>query len=314
MKQVQASTVVGVDVGKRRLDAATAAGAEASFANDDAGCASLVAWARSHGVERVGFEATGGYERRCRRALDAAGVQVVIHQPLEIRLFARLKRIKAKSDGIDRHTIAQATLYLDTLRAAQDPALGKLADQLTAYEYAADALARARTFLEHVDQPELLATFSAHIDDLKRLKQKLKTELLEAISADPELARRFELLQSLPGVGPLTAAALVARMPELGSMRHGQAASLLGVAPFDRDSGDHKGRRFICGGRGRVRRFVYLAALAAKRHDKAMSAFAARLAATGKPPKVILVAVMRKLVEAANLVLSRGHPWQVSTS
>ena len=105
------------------------------------------------------------------------------------------------------------------------------------------------------------------------------------------------------------AAVLVIRMPELGSLKHGQTASLIGVAPFDRDSGLYRGQRRIAGGRARPRRFLYLAAIAASRHDPALRAFAQRLKAIGKKPKVAIVAVMRKLIEAANLVLARGTPW-----
>ncbi|MDB5470875.1 MAG: transposase family protein, partial [Caulobacter sp.] len=127
--------------------------------------------------------------------------------------------------------------------------------------------------------------------------------------AEPDLLARFRLLISLPGVGPIVAASLVIRMPELGAMKRGQPAALLGVAPFDRDSGQLKGQRFIAGGRARPRRMVYIAALSAKRFDPALKAFAQRLADAGKPAKPIIVAVMRKLIEAANLVLARQQPW-----
>ena len=134
--------------------------------------------------------------------------------------------------------------------------------------------------------------------------------LPQALKSALELPlHRFRLLLSLPGVGPVVAATLVVRMPELGSMRRGQAAALAGLAPFDRDSGQWKGQRFIQGGRDRPRRMLYLAALAARRCSPALKAFADQLIARGKPKKLVVVAVMRKLVEAANLVLSRGQPW-----
>ena len=142
-----------------------------------------------------------------------------------------------------------------------------------------------------------------------RLKARLANDVLARIKAHPDLLARFNLLRSLPGAGPIVAATLVVRMPELGSMKRGQAAALLGVAPFDRDSGQHKGRRLIGGGRARPRRMLYLAALAAKRCDPALRAFAEQLRARGKPAKLVVVAVMRKLIEAANLVLSRRQPW-----
>lgn len=133
--------------------------------------------------------------------------------------------------------------------------------------------------------------------------------MLGGVKAHPDLAARLKLAMSLPGFGPIVAAGVVIRMPELGAMERGQAASLLGVAPFDRDSGQFKGLRFIGGGRARPRRLLYLAALSAKRCDPDFKRFAHRLLARGKPPKVALVAVMRKLIEAANIVLARGQPW-----
>lgn len=162
-----------------------------------------------------------------------------MYQPIEVRLFARLKRKCAKNDRIDARIIAAATAQVDAVKAAADPRISELAERMTAYEQAAD---------------------------------------------------------------------LLIRMPELGAMAKGEPASLLGVSPFDHDSGKMKGQRCIAGGRARLRRLVYLAALAARRCDPAMKAFADRLAATGKKPKAILVAIMRKIIEAANLVLKRGRP------
>jgi transposase len=147
------------------------------------------------------------------------------------------------------------------------------------------------------------------IDELEEKKAALLAHILEAIKAQADLKTRWDLLQSLPGVGPVVAATLVIRMPELGAMDKGQAASLAGVAPFDRKSGQWQGQSFICGGRGRVRRMLYMAAMQARKCSPPLKAFAERLAAKGKAGKVVLVAVMRKLIEAANLVLKRGAAW-----
>jgi len=186
-----------------------------------------------------------------------------------VRQFARFKRLKAKNDKIDARLIALATTQTETVKAANDPRLADLAQRMTAYEQAADHLARMKTEAEHI---------------------------------------------RLPDVRKLFAATIVIRMPELGSLKHGQAAALIGVAPFDRDSGLHRGQRFIWGGRERPRRMLYIAAVVAKRFDPALKAFAANLAQRGKPPKIITVAVMRKLIEAANLVLGRGQPWTKATA
>ncbi len=205
--------------------------------------------------------------------------------------------------------IAAATAQVDTVRAAQDPRLVELAERLTAYEQVTDQAAQLKTFMEHVALPDLVASLGEQIQSLSRLKARLACEILAAIKAWPDLLARWRLLRSLPGVGPLVAASLVVRMPELGVLKRGQPASLLGVAPFDRQSGQWRGHSVIGGGRSRPRRMLYLAAIAAKRFDPGFKAFADRLLAAGKPPKVAIVAVMRKLIEAANLVLARHQPW-----
>lgn len=314
MEQGKSSTkVAGIDAAKAKLDVAVH-GLEdmTQAANTPAGFAELIGWLRARDVVRVGIEATGGYERAVVAWLQANGFEVVIHQPLEVRLFARLKRRRAKNDRIDARLIAAATAQIDTVKAAADPLLVELAERMTAYEQASDQLAQLKTYLEQVTLADLRATYETQMRQTRAWKLHLLRDLLGRLRARPDLARRYALLTSLPGVGPVVAASLVIRMPELGALAHGQAASLIGVAPFDRDTGQHKGQRHIIGGRARPRRLIYLAALAAKRCDPSLRAFAQRLLAAGKPPKVALVAIMRKLIEAANLVLSRGTPWITS--
>lgn len=311
MEQGKTSTkVAGVDVGKHWLDAAGHGGSDVMrVANTPAGIAELIGWMSTRGVVRVGMEASGGYERAVREACDEAGLEVVVHQPLEVRLFARLKRLRAKNDRIDALLIAAATAQVDTVRAAADPRLRELAERLTVYERITEQLAQMRGFMEHVTAKDLVADLKAQLVSLARLKAKLARDIIERIKAHRDLADRLKLLLSLPGIGSIVAASLIVRMPELGRMTRGQPAALLGTAPYDRDSGQMKGMRFIGGGRSRPRRMVYLAALSAKRFDPGFKAFAQGLADRGKPAKVILVAIMRKLIEAANLVLSRGQPW-----
>lgn len=311
MEQGQSNTkIAGIDVGKRHLDAAVHGVADvARMANAAAGISELIGWLKAREVGRVGLEATGGYERVVRSALEAAGFEVVVHQPIEVRLFAKLKRRRAKNDRLDAQLIAAATAQVETVRAAQDPRLADLAERLTAYEQITDQAAALKTFLECVRLKDLARQIRAQIRSLERLKASLALAIVRAIKAHADLLARFRLLRSLPGVGPIVAASLVVRMPELGGLRRGQAAALIGVAPFDRDSGQVKGLRFIGGGRSRPRRMLYLAALAAKRWDPHLKAFAQQLLARGKRPKVAIVAVMRKLIEAANLVLARQQPW-----
>lgn len=311
MEQAKTSTkVAGIDAAKAKLDVAVhGQTGSASFANDAPGWQALAAWLAEHGASRVGIEASGGYERGVSAWLRQGGFEVVTHQPVQVRAFARFKRIKAKNDKIDAAVIAAATAQTDLVRAAADPQLVELADRLTAYEQAAELVAQMKSMLEHVALPDLRAQYEAHLKILKTWKAQLAKDLVVGLSRHRELQRRFELVRSLPGVGPIVAASLVLRMPELGAMARGQAASLLGVAPFDRDSGRSSGQRHIFGGRARLRRMVYLAATVARRTDPGFKAFAQRLADAGKKPKVVLVAVMRKLIEAANIVLARQTPW-----
>ena len=311
MERVEASTkIAGIDVAKSKLDVARLGSSQAvRFTNNAEGFEQLGSWLAAEGIERVGLEATGGYERAVVSWLQAHGYEVVVHQPLEVRLFARLKRRRAKNDRIDAMLIAAATAQVDTVKAAADPLLVELAEWMTAYEQASDQLAQLKNFLEHVTLPDLKASYLAQIQQAKAWKHQMLVAVVARIKSRADLKRRYALLMSLPGVGPVVAAGLVVRMPELGKLSPAQAASLLGVAPFDHDSGVFKGQRRITGGRARPRRLLYMSALAASRHDPGFSAFAKRLKAAGKKPKVILVAVMRKIIQAANLVLSRGTPW-----
>lgn len=316
MEQHQSSTrTAGVDVGKRHLDAAVHGLEDAvRVENAEAGIGELIAWLRTREVGRVGLEASGGYERRLRAALERAGFEVVTHQPIEVRRFAQMKRWRAKNDRADARLIAAATAQVEAVKAAQDPRLAELAERLTVYEHVADQIATMKTFLESVQLKDARKLLCAQIRSLEKVKAKLAAEVLMRIKAEADLLARFRLLISLPGIGPIVAATLVIRMPELGAMRRGQAASLLGVAPYDRDSGQWRGQRFIGGGRNRPRRMIYLAALAACRSSPLLKSFAQRLLERGKPKKLVLVAVMRKLIEAANLVLNRGQPWQAQLS
>jgi len=310
MEQRQSNTkIAGIDVGKLCLDVAVHGLEDMTrVENGPTGIAELIGWLRAREVGRVGLEASGGYERKARAALEKAGFEVVLHQPLEVRLFARLKRRRAKNDELDAQLIAAATAQVDVVRAAPDPELTELADHLTAYELVTDKAAELKTSLERAPK-DVAATVRTALRALERAKAKLLEQVIARIKARPDLLARFRLLLSLPGIGPVVAATLVVRMPELGSMSRGQAAALIGVAPFDRDSGQWRGQRFIQGGRARPRRMLYLAALAARRCSPTLKAFADTLAARGKPKKLVIVAVMRKLIEAANLVLSRGQPW-----
>jgi transposase len=310
MKRCHPTTdVAGIDIAKKRLDVALHKSGEVfAVGNDEAGVAELIGALRRAGVVRVGFEASGGFERRVRAALEAEDFEIVMHQPLEVRLFARLYRKKAKNDRIDAQIIAAATARVDTLKAARDPLLVEMAERLSLYEHLADRLADLKIFRSSLELDDTCAIAADEINRLTGLKTRLTAELLARLRTRPDLARRHRLLMSLPGVAAIVAMGLVVRMPELGALRRGEAASLIGLCPFDRDSGAHKGARFISGGRARPRRLVYIAALHARRGPD-FKPFADRLTAAGKKPKQIIVAVARKLIEAANLILAQDREW-----
>lgn len=315
MEQLNISTTVaGIDVGKRWLDAAIeGVSTQLRIGNDVQEIATLRDWLHEHKVTRVGLEASGPYDRLVRRELEAAGFEVVVHQPLEVRLFARLKRQRAKSDRLDARLIAAATAGIDRQAMVHDPRLVELAERLTVYERIAETIAELKNLLESVTLADLRHSVLEQIEQLKRCKAELAEHVLAQIQAHADLRDRLGLLLSLPGFGSIVAASMLVRMPELGHMQHGQPAALIGTAPYDRDTGQYVGQRCIAGGRSRPRRMLYIAALSARRCDPHFKAFADRLESVGKPKKVIIIAIMRKLIEAANLVLKRATPWVIET-
>jgi transposase len=280
--------------------------------NDPAGWREAIAWLGQAGVERVGIEASGGYERDGIHALRRAGFTVIVHQPMQVRLFARMRLQRAKNDRLDARIIAAFTALPQPDRPAAPPALQALGDHLVFIDQLAQDIARLKTRIEHQRDPRLADMIRADIQALKSRLRDERRRLEQAVRQDQSLNRRLDLLLSIPGIGLPTALALVIAMPELGSISREQAAALIGLAPFDRDSGKHCAQRHIAGGRARPRHAVFAAALpAAYRWNRQLMALYARLTANGKSHKVALVACARKLVIFANTVLQRERPWIV---
>jgi transposase len=270
----------------------------------------LAAELSKSGIVRIGIEATGGYERGVVGHLRNKGFTVLVLQPIQVRAYARVHLRRAKNDVLDAVLIAACAATIDQPRIAPDVRLADLADHLTFVEQIEEDLARLKVRLEHVHDKRLRRIALA---DIARLKARRKAELLRIVKrlrAHDDLAQRLDLVLSVPGIGERTALALVIRMPELGRISREEAAALAGLAPFDDDSGKYKGQRHIAGGRGRLRRSLYAAALpAAFRWNKALIVLYTRLTARGKGHSQTLVACARKLLIYANTVVARGTPW-----
>lgn len=307
----------GIDTGKDRLDVAVhGRGCPFTVENTPAGWQSLAARLSQEGVQRVGIEASGSYERGVARHLQAAGFTVAVLQPLQVRAFARLHLRRAKSDRIDAVLIAACTHVLDPKETkAADPRLDGLCDQLTFIEQVETDIARLKTRLEHIRDQRLRDMVTADIENLKARRADELRRLIAALRSHADLARRFQLVLSVPGIGERTALALVLRMPELGAVSREQAAALAGLAPFVQQSGRWTGETHIAGGRSRLRRSLYAAALpAAFRWNPALKALYRRLIGRGKAHAVALVACARKLLIFANTVVARGTPWTERTA
>ena len=310
MKQDSARTA-GIDTAKGKLDVAIDGSPEfLTVSNDAAGWGTLSGWLGGHGVKRVGIEATGGYERGVVVHLRGAGFEVLVLQPLQVKAWAKLHRRRAKNDRIDARLIAAVTAALEPPEIAPDERLTALAERLTYVEQIELDVVRLKVRLEHLTDARLRRQV---LGDLARI-EKRKTAELKRLEADlkghDDLRARFELVLSVPGIGPRTALAIVILLPELGRVDREEAAALAGLAPFDVDSGQHKGERHIAGGRARLRRSLYAAAGPACRWwNPALKAFFAGLVARGKAYKAAVTACARKLVVYANAVVARGTPW-----
>lgn len=301
----------GIDTAKDKLDMAIyGLPTRWRFENGPSGWRRLAIELRQAGVTRVGIEASGGYERGIVGHLRAAGLTVLVMQPIQVKAYARAHLRRAKNDALDAALIAACAASLELPSIEPDTRLTELADHLTFVEQIEEDMARLKTRLEHIAKGRLRRLVAA---DIARLKTRRAAELrliAKQLRMHDDLAKRLDLVLSIPGIGERTALALIIRMPELGRVSREQAAALAGLAPFDDDSGKHKGQRHIAGGRGRLRRSLYAAALpAAFRWNNAVMELYARLMARGKVHNVALIACARKLVIYANTVVQRGTPW-----
>jgi transposase len=305
---------VGIDVAKDTLEVACGPqAATQSFRNDDAGHEALITVLRAHRVELIVMEATGGYEAACACALQAAGFAVVVVNPRQARDFAKAMGYLAKTDAIDARVLAELAAVL-----AKRPEREKLIRVLPSEE-------QQRLHALVLRRRQLVDMLTAERNRLPlshRAARKSIEALIEAIGkqlkgVEGELAGHIArhhadlagLLRSAKGVGPATCMVLIADLPELGKLSGREISALVGVAPFNRDSGTMRGKRTIFGGRAQVRCALYMAALVAMRHNRVIKTFYERLLAAGKPKKVAIVACMRKLLTILNAMVRTGNKW-----
>jgi transposase len=294
---------VGLDVAKDSLQL-DLAGQSHALANDAKGHAQLLKLLRPHPGAHVVCEATGGYEQPAVRALHAAQVPVSIVEAGRVRHFAKAQGQRAKTDPIDAAVLsAYGRTFQPAATAAPTPQQARLAELSTRRQQLITKLTAEANQAAHYLDPLSLR----QARDLRRLLAKqiaaCDVALAALIAADDTLKARAQRLDAIPGVGAVTAATVLAELPELGRISDAAAAALVGVAPFNRDSGQQSGSRHIAGGRKLVRCALYMAALSAVRHDAILKAFYQKLRTAGKKPKVALVACMRKLVVLMNRLL-----------
>jgi len=303
--------IVGVDVSKAHLDLAdTTSRPPWRIANSADAIAKLIEDLQADPPDLVVLEATGGYETALVIALQAAALPVALINPRQIRDFARATGQLAKTDALDARVIAQFGVAvrpapLPPIEAGQEAFAGLVARR----RQIIDMLVAEKNRLEHADAA-VRSWIDQHLAQLKTQLAQVDAAIALAIEASAELRARQAILTSVQGVGLLTAAVLLAELPELGAIGHKQLSALVGVAPLNHDSGTLRGQRHIAGGRASVRCALYMATLVAVRHNPTLKAFYRRLRDAGKRPKVALVAAMRKLLSVLNALVRDNRTWQ----
>src|SRR5688572_1072767 len=306
--------VVGVDVSKAVLDIGVIPSGELlQFTNDANGIEEFGKKLKSLVADLVVMEATGGYETAVATALVASGLRVAVVNPRQIRDFAKATGRLAKSDRIDAQVIA-------AFGEAIEPEIVRLPDE-DARELQALLVRRRQLVAMRVQEVNRLGLMQgamrkrikAHIDWLEQEIDKLDVDLTAGLRSSPAWRAEDELLRSFNGVGPITSSTLIVALPELGELDRRAIAALVGLAPFNRDSGVMRGRRSIYGGRSQVRTLLYMAAISAIRCNPVIRAFYEGLKSRGKPHKVAMVACMRKILTILNAMVRQSTPWTPET-
>ena len=302
--------VAGIDVGKASLDVSVSAGLVRRFDNPPAGLAVLVDWLEHAGVTDVVCESTGGYERALVRRLRSTAWSLHVAHPNRVRNFVRAAGHQAKTDALDARMLSRYGAVFDLpCLEAEDADREGLQGLLRRRKQLVDQRVQEAHRLDQGLTTEARTSIERHIGWLDEEIGRLEAECRKALANSVPLSASAALYRSVPGVGELTAATLVVYLPELGQCNGKELASLVGLAPWAYDSGRQQGYRSIRGGRATVRRGLYLAALAAIRYNDDLRRFYQGLRQRGKPGKVAVVAVMRKLLLVLNAIAHRGTPW-----
>ena len=305
---------VGIDVAKDRLDVHVRPSGEAfSVARDGKGLDELVARLRALDVALIVLEATGGFETTVAGALCAAGLPLAVVNPRQIRDFARATGRLAKTDAIDAAASAHfAEAVRPDPRPVPDEQARSLGELITRRRQIVEMMTAERNRRGRLTNRRMIKSVDRLLKALQRELSDLEADLDDTIRGTPAWRETEDLLKSVPGIGDVVARTLIADLPELGTLDRKKIAALVGVAPFNRDSGTLRGRRTIWGGRANVRAALYMAALVASQHNPILRRFYQRLLEAGKPKKVALTAVMRKLLTILNAIVRDQTPWQTA--
>ena len=305
-------TFAGIDVAKLKLDLAlTGIQQVATFTNDSAGIAQLVKLLLQAPPKLIVVEATGGLERPLLDALLEADLPVHLANPRQVRYYALALGILAKTDPIDAHVIERYAAQLSPrLLQKRSENQNELAALVTCRRQLLHVRTEQTNRLGATTSRSARKSIQAVLKVLEKQIDSMNRQIRKLIESDDDFKDIDSLLRSIPGIGNVASSTLICEMSELGTMDRQQAAALVGVAPFNRDSGRYKGKRTIRGGRSSVRSVLYMAAVCAIRFNPVLSAFAQRLAKAGKLPKVIIVAAMRKLVCFINAMVRDGLRWE----
>lgn len=303
--------IVGIDVAKETLAVAVhPTGAQWTRGTSAAAVEALAVRVAQLAPTLVVLEATGGYETPIAAACAAHQLAVAVVNPRQVRAFAQALGRAAKTDAIDAAVLALFGARVQPVaRPLPDPETAALAALVTRRRQVLDMLGAEQQRLAQATTRPVRQDLRQHVAWLQRRLRDVDAALSAMIQASAIWRVREDLLRSVPGIGPVVARTLLAELPELGHLTRREVAALVGVAPFNRDSGHWRGRRMTLGGRAPVRAALYMGALVATRHNPPLRAFYTRLVAAGKPRKVALVAVMRKLITALNAILRTHHPW-----